>query len=150
MTETLSSIFQRTQGAPIEIGERLVFPIFKKKIKAGQTNFLARRLKSSKQPVSGLRVKVLKGEIEVNNQRHSEIILWADSSPESVFFSVVSKVACELKIWNVWRVNGVVQAWVGNAGIVINEEGGVTKLECSGGTDLVDFSTLVFQIESID
>jgi hypothetical protein len=63
---------------------------------------------------------------------------------------VVSKVACELKIWNVWRVNSVVQAWVGNAGIVINEEGGVTKLECSGGADLVDFSTLVFHIESID
>jgi hypothetical protein len=63
-----------------------VFPIIKKKIKAGQTNFLARRLKSSKQPVSGLRVKVLKGEIEVSNQRHSEIILWGDSSPESVSF----------------------------------------------------------------
>ncbi len=47
-------------------------------------------------------------------------------------------------------MNDIVQAWVGNAGIVISEEGCITKLECSGGTEVVDFSTLVFQIESID
>ncbi|MDB1113954.1 MULTISPECIES: hypothetical protein [Pseudomonas] len=150
MTETLSSIFQRTRGAPIEIAERLVYPIFQKKIKAGRSNFLARRLSSSTQPISGLRLKVVRGELEVNNQHHSEIILWTDTSPQSVLFSVVSKAACELKIWNVWRVNDVVQAWVGNAGIVITEEERVTKLECSGGTEAVNFSTLVFQIECID
>lgn len=150
MTETLSSIFQRTRGAPIQVAERLVYPIFQKKIKAGQSSFLARRLKSSMQPVSGLRLKAVKGELEVNDQRHSEIILWADTSPESVYFSVLSKTGCELKIWNVWRVNDTAQAWVGNAGMVISEEGRITNLECSGGTEAVDFSTLVFQIESID
>lgn len=150
MTETLSSIFQRTRGAPIQVAERLVYPIFQKKIKAGRSNFLARRLKSTMQPVSGLRLKVVKGELEVNDQRHSEVILWADTSPESVCFSVLSKTGCELKIWNVWRVNDIAQAWVGNAGMVISEEGRITNLECSGGTEAVDFSTLVFQIESID
>lgn len=150
MTETLSSIFQRTHGTPVEVQQRLVYPIYQKKIEAGRSSFLARRLKSSMQPVSGLRLKVSKGQIEVNNQRHSEMILWSDTSPESIIFSVLSKTDFQLKIWNVWRVDGVVQAWVGNAGIVITQEGRVTKLECSGGTDSVDFSTLVFQIESID
>ncbi|NWB25443.1 MULTISPECIES: hypothetical protein [Pseudomonas] len=150
MTETLSSIFQQTRGAPIEVAGRLVHPIFQKKIKAGRSNFLARRLQSSTQPVSGLRLKVVKGKLEVNNQHHSEIILWADTSPESIFFSVVSKADCELKIWNVWRVNEVVQAWIGNAGMVFSDDGRVIKLECSGGTDAIDFSTLVFQVESID
>lgn len=150
MTETLSSIFQRTRGAPIQVAERLVYPIFQKEIKAGRSSFWARRLKSSMQPVPGLRLKTVKGELEVNDQRHSEIILWADTSPESVYFSVLSKTGCELKIWNVWRVNDTAQAWVGNAGMVISEEGRITNLECSGGTEAVDFSTLVFQIESID
>ena len=86
MTETLSSAFQRSRGAPVQVGERLVYPIFQKKIKAGRSSFLARRLKSSMQPVAGLRLKVVKGELEVNNQRHSEVILWEDTSPESVFF----------------------------------------------------------------
>jgi len=150
MTETLSSAFQRSRGAPVQVGERLVYPIFQKKIKAGRSSFLARRLKSSMQPVAGLRLKVVKGELEVNNQRHSEVVLWEDTSPESVFFSVLSKTDCELRIWNVWRVNDFVQAWVGNAGIVISEKGNIINLECSGGTEAIDFSTLVFQIESID
>lgn len=150
MTETLSSVFQRTQGAPVEVAGRLVYPIFQKKIKKGRSNFLARRLKSSAQPILGLRLKVVKGELEVNGQRHSEIILWADTSPECVFFSVLCKTACELKIWNVWRVQDIVQAWVGNAGMVISEEGGTISLECSGGTEAIDFSSLVFQIEAVD
>lgn len=53
----------------------------------------------------------------------------------SLFFSALSKTDCELKIWNVWRVNDIVQAWVGNAGMVISEEGRIINLECSGGTD---------------
>lgn len=150
MTETLSSMFQRTLGAPIEVAEGVAHPIFQKRLRAGKSRFLAQRLKSSKQLVSGLRLKVVKGELEVNGQRHSEMILWADSSPESVFFTVVSKKACELKAWNVWRVSEMVQAWVGNAGILITEEGCITILECSGGTEEVDFSTLVYKIESID
>ncbi|MBF7145019.1 MULTISPECIES: hypothetical protein [Pseudomonas] len=150
MMETLSSMFQRTLGAPIEVAEGLAHPIFQKKIRAGRSRFSARRLKSSKQLVPGLRLKVVKGELEVDNQHHSEIILWADTSPESVFFTVVSRKTCQLKIWNVWRTNDIVQAWVGNAGIVITEENCITKLECSGGTEIVDFSTLVYQIESID
>jgi hypothetical protein len=151
MTETLSSIFQRTRGAPVEVAERLVYPIYEKEIKnPGRSDFLAHRLKSSMQPVSGLRLKVVKGELELNNQRYSEIILWTDTSPESVFFSVLSKTVCEFKIWNVWRVNDIVQAWVGNAGIVVDEVGRIIKLECSGGTEAIDFSTLVYQIESIN
>lgn len=150
MTETLSSIFQRTLGAPIEVAEGTAHPIFQKKLRAGKSRFSVQRLKSSKQLVPGLRLKVVNGEIEVNGQRHTEMILWADTSPESVFFTVVSKKACELKVWNVWRVNDMVQAWVGNAGILITEEGGITILECSGGTEIVDFSTLVYKIESID
>lgn len=47
-------------------------------------------------------------------------------------------------------MNDIVQAWVGNAGMVISEEGRIINLEYSGGTEAIDFSTLVFQIESID
>lgn len=150
MTETLSSVFQRTRGAPVEVAGRLVYPIFLKKVKAGRSNFLAKRLKSSTQPISGLRLKVVTGELVVNDQRCSEIILWTDTSPERVFFSVICKTACILKIWNVWRAHDIVQAWVGNAGMVVSEDERTINLECSGGTEIIDFSSLVFQIESVD
>lgn len=150
MTETLSSIFQRTQGAPTKVAGRLVQPIVQQTIKAGRTHFVVRRIRSAEQPVPGLRLKVVKGVLEIDNQRYTEIILWADTSPESVSFCVVSKSACQLKIWNVWRANDIVQAWVGNAGIVMTEARGITTLECSGGTDDIDFSTLVVHVESAD
>lgn len=150
MAETLSSLFQRTSGQPVDVAEGLAHPIFRKKVGAGRSNFLARRLRSSEKWVCGLRLKVVKGELEINDQRHAEIILWADTSPQSVFFTVVAKKDCELKAWNVWRANGTVQAWIGNAGIVISEDGRVSRLACSGGTEVIDFSTLVYEIESVD
>ncbi|WP_152531800.1 hypothetical protein [Pseudomonas syringae] len=151
MTETLSTIFQRTRGAPVEVSGRLVKPIFEKAIEKGQSNFLARRLSASNEVVTGLRLKSVNGYIEINNQRDTDIILWTDTSPESVSFSVVAKKAGVLKIWNVWRADNIVQAWVGEAGIVVceDQEGRLTKLECSGGTETVDFTTLIYEIEAI-
>jgi len=95
-------------------------------------------------------MKVTKGELEVNGQRHSEIILWSDNSPELVSFSVLTKSACDLKIWNVWRTDDIVHAWVGNAGMIISENKNVINLECSGGTESIDFSRLIFQITAVD
>lgn len=147
MVETFSAIFQRTCGAPIEMNGHIIIPIFQMKLPPGRKNFVFRRLKSSSASVTGLRIKAVKGEIEVNGQCHPEIILWADTSPESVPLSVVSKSSCDLKIWNVWRADDVVQAWVGNAGLVVSQAEGSIKLECSGGDEGVNFSSLVVQID---
>lgn len=120
------------------------------KIGGGSRTFLVRRLQSSASLVTGLRLKAVRGEIEVNGQRHAEIILWADTSPETVSLSVLSDAGCELKAWNVWRAGDVVQAWVGNAGIAISEVGSAVTLECSGGGSETDFSALVVQIEPVN
>lgn len=148
MSETLSSLFQKSKGAPIEMNGHSVQPIFQISIKDKRQDFLIRRLKATKSPIPGLRIKAVKGEIEVNGQRHPEMILWADTSPESVAVSVLSKSGCELKIWNVWRVDNIAQAWVGNAGLLISKTGKVITLECSDGVGEVDFSSLVIQLET--
>lgn len=150
MSETLSAIFQRTRGAPIEINGHTILPIFQMHVPPGRKNFVVRRLKSASASVTGLRIKAVKGEIEVNGQRHQEVILWADTSPEAVPLSVLSKSSCELKIWNVWRAGDVVQAWVGNAGLVVSQTEGTTRLECSGGDEGVNFSALVVQIDQVE
>ncbi|WP_152531666.1 hypothetical protein [Pseudomonas syringae] len=151
MTETLSTIFQRTRGAPIEVSGRLVQPIFEKTIETGQSNFFAHRLGVSNEVLTGLRLKSANGYININNQRYTDVILWSDTSPESVYFSVVAKKAGVLKIWNVWRADNIIQAWVGNTGIMVSEEaqGKLMKLECSGGTETADFTTLIYEIKSI-
>lgn len=146
MSETFSSTFQRTKGAPIKSEGRTVLPIFKLQIGGGRQNYLIRRLGSESASVAGLRIKAVKGMVEVNNQKYSDIILWADTSPEVVPLSVHSKSGCELRIWNVWRTNDVVQAWVGDAGVSASENGDLIVLECSGGDKGVNFSALVVEI----
>lgn len=150
MSETLSSLFQKSRGLPIEMNGRLVQPIFQTRIEGKRQDFLIRRLNATNSPVPGLRIKAVKGEIEVNGQRYPEVILWADTSPESVVISVFSRAGCELKAWNVWRSDDVVQAWVGNAGLLLSKIGKVIKLECSDGVGEADFSNLVIQIEQCD
>jgi hypothetical protein len=80
--------FQRSQGAPVVIDGRLVQPIFQDKIVGTKSRFVIRRVKSTNSPVQGLRLKAVKGRIQVNGQSHSEVILWADTSPASVKISV--------------------------------------------------------------
>ncbi|MDR6356279.1 hypothetical protein Q3H58_002950 [Pseudomonas psychrotolerans] len=119
-------------------------------LSSGQKDFLVRRLNASLQPVAGLRIKAVKGKIEINGQSHSEVILWADTSPDVVSFSVFSKLGCDLKVWNVWRSGNLVQAWVGNAGLIVTENKNSVKLECSGGDENVDFCALVVQIDYLE
>ncbi len=147
MDQILSLLFQQSKGAPVESKGQLVHPIFKARVKSGQKRFLIRRIHATSSPVPGLRIKAVKGQIEVNGQRHPEVILWADTSPETVPLSVISKFGCELKAWNVWRADDLVQAWVGNAGLVISEADHVITLECSDGVGEVNFTDLVVQIQ---
>ncbi|MDT3723223.1 hypothetical protein [Pseudomonas oryzihabitans] len=148
--ETLSSIFQRTFGAPIEMDGRTIIPLFQMSLSSGRKDLLVRRLNFSLEPVVGLRIKAVKGKIEVNGCSHSEIILWADTSPDVVLLSVFSKSGCDVKIWNVWRSGDLVQAWVGNAGLVVAENKNSVRLECSGGNENIDFCALVVQIDFLE
>ncbi len=104
-------------------------------------------MKSKETPISGLRLKATKGKIEVNGQQHSEIVLWADTSPEDVLITTSCKSDCELKAWNVWRIDDLTQAWVGNAGLVVDEHDHSITLRCSDGVGDVDFDDFVVQIE---
>lgn len=150
MAETLSAVFQRARGAPIEMNGRIILPIFQMKLPPGRRKFLVRRLKSSSASVTGLCIKVVKGEVEVNGGLYPEVTLWADTSPETVSLSVLSKSSCELKIWNVWRADDLVQAWVGDAGLVVSQTEKSIRLECSGGDEGVNFSALVVQIDQVE
>ncbi len=148
MPETLAVLFQKSKAAVIEYNNQLVHGILNLKINGSQ-KFIIRRLNSSKSLLQGLRLKAVKGSIEVNGQSHGDIILWADTCPEAVDIYVASKSECELKIWNVWKSGEITHAWIGNAGFLVFEKENIIMLECSDGVGEVDFSDLVIEIEKI-
>jgi hypothetical protein len=45
-------------------------------------------------------------------------------------------------------MDDIVQAWVGNSGMLIHRENAVVSLKCSDGTGNVDFTDLVVQISA--
>ena len=147
MSETLSALFQRSDGGSIDLGGRTVQPIFTMQLRKGRQEILIRRVKSKESPISGLRLKVKKGKVEVNGQQHSEIVLWVDASPADVLITTSCKSDCELKAWNVWRIDDLMQAWVGNAGLVVDEGNESITLRCSDGAGDVDFDDFVVRIE---
>ncbi len=78
---------------------------------------------------------------------YPEMVFWADTSPETVNITVSSKDGCELKVWNVWRIDGLTQAWVGNSGLIIENQGNKIKLLCSDGVGEPSFSDLIIDME---
>ncbi|MEE1926463.1 hypothetical protein V0R50_31075 [Pseudomonas sp. 148P] len=149
INETFSSIFQRTFGKPIDYEGRSVCQIYVKKIQLGVNKIKISRLNASLETEVGLRLKVVKGELEINGERSSDFVLWSDTCPEVVNVSVFAKKGCELRVWNVWRAGDVVQAWVGNSGIILSEEHDGVVLECSDGAGDIDFSSLIVKIFDI-
>jgi hypothetical protein len=50
-------------------------------------------------------------------------------------------------VWNCWEVNGVMHAWLGNAGMRVERTpNGAIQLRCSDGDGVPDFEDLVVRI----
>lgn len=105
-------------------------------------------LSSIDAPVQGLTLKVYGGVLEIEGVEAQEMLLWCDTAPPKIPVTVRLEPgkSAILKIWNVWRgrVGGhdVTQAWLGNAGMRIDQKCNQISLACSDGEGPVDFGNL--------
>ncbi|MEX3959238.1 hypothetical protein [Trinickia sp. EG282A] len=152
MTETLANRFQQSKGRPIRVGNETVFAIYEASVAAGRLLVRITREADKPAPTQGLRFKIQPGSFEVNKQTLSDIVLWADNSPDDVTLLVPTAKDAAIKIWNVWSVDDVMHAWTGNSGMLVEQTGRNLTLHCSDGTGEVCFSDLIASIEfnSID
>ncbi len=76
-----------------------------------------------------------------------DVVLWRDTAPDESVFVCHSKKVAELRIWNCWRDDrGVMQAWIGNAGMRVRESSlNIMTVECNARPE-VTFSDLVFDL----
>jgi hypothetical protein len=98
-------------------------------------------------PLQGIRVRLHKGKLSIMEQDLEDVVLWRDTAPPESVLECRSRGEAELRIWNCWRDHlGVMQAWVGNAGMRVEERGSRTfRLECNAREE-VTFSDLVFTV----
>jgi hypothetical protein len=144
--ETLSSLFQKSNGTPIEWDGRLIYQMFRRELLCGKTSVQITRVSQKASVIQGLRIKVQNGMLEVNGQQLDDIVLWADSSPGEVLIDV-SETATAVSAWNVWKHSNLMQAWTGNAGIQIDEQDGAAQLFCSDGIGERNFTDLIVRID---
>ena len=67
----------------------------------------------------------------VGDMTNTRMVLWNHSAPDEV--EIVAR-AGRLTLWNVWETDGAVHAWVGAAGMLLDEAAGdTTRLRASDG-----------------
>jgi hypothetical protein len=90
-----------------------------------------------------------KGYIEVKDQKLNLPDFWKDTAPSTFLFKCFpERETGQLNLWNIWvYTDNRVDAWVGNAGLIIEQKGeGVFLFRCSNGTGDIDFEDLVFRL----
>lgn len=142
---TLSEKFQNSMGMPVEIEGRNAYPIYVLELEK-EKQVTVKWVSTHSKLKQGMQIKIDKGILEVNGTKLSNIILWEDTSPDLVQIRCIPKKNAKLKIWNVWEVDGVIQAWVGNAGMVISDSYHQVRLSCSDGSGDVNFHNVVVEL----
>lgn len=142
----LESLFLKSKGQPVEVSGKLVHMVDRLPISKSQRITVNFDSKSSPWR-QGVHLSTV-GMFEVNGQKiRNAIILWEDSAPRSVDFSITSKNGlCNVK--NVWDVgDGVIHSWHGGAGMLIQEDGLGRHYFCNDGHVDSRFDNLIFSIK---
>lgn len=104
-----------------------------------------RRLGSSADRAQAVKLAVDEGALRVERYEGPGVALWSHSAPSDVELDVVGH-ATTLEVWNAWSLDGVDNAWLGNAGIIAEAHANGWTLQCSDGVAEPDFSDLVLWI----
>jgi hypothetical protein len=123
--------FIRSQGAPFDHDGRLVYATYRRII-SPRTVLRVEWQRSRPSPVQGIGLMVKGGPLLIAGQRLREPILWRDTAPDKVLVAWEQAKDGELKVWNCWRDHrGTTQAWVGNAGMLVEDTGATVILRCN-------------------
>lgn len=148
MESNLAERFAQSGGKPIRLGDLEVHMIYDRRVRPGDS-ILVRRKRATSSRAQALRLKVKSGRLVVGGHALEDVVLWSDTAPEeAILIAEVPKSGANLRIWNAWRdPHGTMQAWIGNAGMLIQDENERVQLQCSDGTGRVRFDDLVVELE---
>lgn len=137
--KTTAEQFISSNGNPIVMDGLTIINMYRRWVYPGQIVRLSFAV-SIEHPMQGVRLKVDKGKLLVNGKLVEDVVIWRDSAPSEIEIICHPKgEGGELRVWNCWRdKNDVMQAWVGNSGIVVEESERTALLRCSAGAG--DFS----------
>jgi hypothetical protein len=144
--KTLSERLVESSGQPILLDGELVLPIHRIDLPPG-THVLELRWISCREELHpGLSFRLTNGSALIADQKLERFKLWAKTSPRVIRMAIKARKRCQLSIWNIWSINGVTEAWTGQAGMKISAYDQSTLMRCSGGSARPDFEALVVEM----
>lgn len=145
---SFADAFIVSQGEPIGWRGQRVYGIFRRTLVSGVL-IRIERISAIPAPPQGLSLAAPKGGwFLVNGQKLEKVVLWADTAPPEVELECgLKKSPGELRIWNCWRGSlGSTDAWLNNAGILIEEASDGVVLRCSCGPGEPSFDDLIVKV----
>lgn len=144
---TFGERFIQSQGKQFEHEGQMVHAGYRLK-SAAPLGLRLRWIRCIDSPTQGVSISVKGGHLAVAATTTKRLVLWRDTAPDEVAIRWVGKGLRELVLWNCWRdERGVTQAWIGNAGMLVDDLGaGVLRLRCNSRS-AVTFEDLVVEIE---
>ncbi len=153
MQKTLSELFAAGNGQPVTVAGKVVVNMFRLPVTHGK-NVRVRFVYGRDTPQQGLRLKIKDGAILINNQELQEVVVWKNTAPEDISFECRLKKkgsTSELRVWNCWLDSrGIAQAWIGNAGMIVEEAPDCITLHCSPGGGSFDPTALEVKLNLVD
>ncbi len=124
---------------------QIVHAVYQLAVKTGDVIELT-RLNASTARAQALNLAVDKGTLRANGVLMETAAVWTHTSPETAPLEVVDRKARTVDIWNAWSFDGVESAWLGSAGMVVDENGDELTLRCSDGLGDATFDDLVVKV----
>ncbi|MGY6241783.1 hypothetical protein [Burkholderia ambifaria] len=146
---SLAQRFQESKAPKIEVDGREIYSLYEIDVSSGDTVLSFDFVSSKKSSIQGVKIRASNCNVEVNNQILTDFFIWLDRDPNHIPLNVrIGKGGkAILKVWNVWKYDDVVHAWIGNAAMLVKRADRHIAFHCSDGIGDPDFEDLVFTIE---
>ena len=122
-------------------GGREVRPLLRLAVAEG-TRVRVERVNARPDRRQALKLVAVDGHLEVDEAVSEIISLWSDTSPAVVELTVLGGQARRLEVWNAWDLGGLESAWLGNAGMIVEQGERHLTLHCSDGLGPPTFTDL--------
>jgi hypothetical protein len=151
MKKTLADLWRETTGHTVTFeGVTVHAIIFREVRESGR--LVVRFLDSRPKPIQALRIDIDPGQLLVQGEAASKMILRLDTSPTSVEVHYrAAGQGSRIALYNAWiDENGQIDRWTMHAGMLVEETGNKMLLRCSDGRGEPTFDDLVVEIEFLD
>ncbi|MGZ3668058.1 MAG: hypothetical protein ACXVDA_26645, partial [Ktedonobacterales bacterium] len=132
--KTFGEQFIESKGAPLAFDGMKVEMIYLREVNA-TTHVRLEFFSANELVTQGVSAKLDSGSLVVAGQEAKDIGLWRNTAPDVVEIECrPRKKTAVFKLWNTWRGrDGITQAWIGNAGMVIEETPDGATIRASDG-----------------